>query len=279
MVCIVDSGSTKTDWRLVSPTQTICFVSRGINPSLLTEHTITCQLSEDLPPNVGKDVSALYFYGAGCTNVVTQQKIYNALTVFFPDANIGIDNDLIGAAKACCGDESGIVAILGTGANSGVFDGQKIVHQIPPLGYILGDEGSGAYLGKQLLRAWFYNEMPKHLQSSFAQYMPYSRTEVIEKVYRQNSPNKFLAQLTHFLSRHRDDTFCNNILQQAFSSFCKRHLLKYDSNLPVHFVGSIAKVFEQELVQVLSNHELRTGNILDKPIEQLVNYHLNSSAV
>ena len=224
-----------------------------------------------------QQIKQLYFFGAGCLNAQYCGKIQQALQDCFVNATIAVESDIWGAIKATCGKEAGITCILGTGTNTSVFDGTQIVDNIPSLGYILGDEGSGTHLGKQLIQHYFYRELPNPLHQQFEQQYQLDKNKVIEKVYKQAGANRYLAAFTPFLSAHITHPFISNLVKSSFNEFLERHVLKYtqSSSYPVHFVGSIAHHFKSILEVCAAKKNLQIGKVIQQPINNLANYYGN----
>lgn len=277
MVLIADAGSTKTDWLFVQKNKTITTLkSAGLNPVVITTAEINLRLSkafEDFPKAI--EVEKVHFFGAGCWNEANCTIIRTALQKHFPSAEIEVASDIVGAVRASCGDQAGIVCILGTGSNTCLFDGEQMRSGVPSLGYILGDEGSGMYLGKQLIKHYFYRELPKELHRDFKELYQLDKEELIQKVYREKGANQYLASFVPFLFKHRQHPFIQQLLKQVFTQFIERHILKYKEHrvLPIHFIGSIAFHFKLELSACLTEKELKLGQVLKRPIEALLTYY------
>ena len=220
-------------------------------------------------------ISKISFYGTGCSTPRTVGIIELALEGVFKNAVIEVNHDLFGAARALCGKDAGIACILGTGANSCLFDGEKIIDNIPSVGFMLGDEGSGGYLGKKLVRAYFYGELPEDLTLAFANKYNLSRDEMLLNVYKKPAPNRYLASFSIFLSEHNSHSFIQDFVQKGFQAFLDAMVLKYENveNLPIHFLGSIAVHFQSELEAVLKSNHLELGKIIHNPVDELVNFH------
>ncbi len=279
MILIADAGSTKTDWLFQSKQQEIIrFKSSGLNPVIISASEIDQRLSV-----VFKDFSKIpevekvHFFGAGCWNASSCNIIQNALQKYFPNAAIEVASDILGAVRASCGNQPGIVCILGTGSNTCLFDGEQIQKGVPSLGYILGDEGSGMYLGKQLIKHYFYQELPTDLHKKFTNSYHLDKETLIQKVYKEKGANQYLASFVPFMSIHKQHAFIQDLLKAAFNQFIERHLLKYTECkvLPIHFIGSIAFHFKAELTACLKERKLEVGRILKQPIEALGNYLVN----
>lgn len=276
MRLIADSGATKTDWCCAHQIdETRIFQTQGINPFHQSAEHIRRILEEELLPQMehAADVTHLHFYGAGCTPEKSLL-LKEILETYFPQAEIDVQSDLLGAARSLCGKEKGIACILGTGSNSCQYDGCHITANVSPLGYILGDEGSGAHLGKQLVGDCLKNQMPEKVCTLFLEETGLTPAEIIEKVYRQPQANRFLASLTPFLSAHRDEPSIHALLVMSFVEFFRRNVMQYDYQAAqVHFTGSIAWYFQEEVKQAARILGIRTGQFIKNPIQGLINYH------
>ncbi len=277
MILIADSGSTKTDWRLLQDGQPIQAIRTiGFNPVLTNTAQITKELSKAFTNKIiNQTVNSVYYYGAGCWNKTTCSVVSNALDVIFPTATIDVTNDLLGAARAVCGKEAGVACILGTGANSCLYDGLEIIDNVPALGFIMGDEGSGAYLGKQLLKSYFYRELPKSLSEKLVKEQPISKNIMLEQVYQSKSGNRYLASFAKFIIQEKGHPFIHKLVADAFDDFMERQVKKYDgvANHPIHFIGSIAYFLKDILAERLAANGLALGNIIRQPIDGLVDFH------
>lgn len=278
MILIADSGSTKTDWICISAddtTQPVEAHTVGLNPFHISDDEFRAVLIRDLLPQLGDvKVDNVYFYGSGVRPEV-EARVQGLLREVFPQAEtIEAHSDLLGAARALCGRTWGIACILGTGANSCVYDGKKIVHNTPALGYILGDEGSGAVLGKHLIHDLYTGALSHSMRMKFEQEMGMQLSDIIDRVYRQPQPNRFLASLSEFIHRHLDDEGIRDMIYSTFSDFANMHLSRYGRReLPVSFVGSIAWYYQTQLSLVLQTLGYHVGTILKSPLEGLVTYH------
>lgn len=276
MLLIADSGSTKTDWALAaSPTSVKRLRTQGLNPILESERQIVDSLEKELRPQVDVPVDAIFFYGAGCT-AEKSPTMQRALAKVFPSATtIEAQSDLMGAARALCQHEEGIACILGTGENSCLFDGEKIKKQIPPLGYILGDECSGAMLGRTLINGLYKGWLPRDLRESFEEEYRLTQALVIERVYRQPLVNRFLASLVSFIAKHIDRPELQEMLAQCFRLFLSRNIDPYNrKDLPLNFVGGVAWQFQAQLSEMAQKGGYRLGRILKAPIDSLIEYHI-----
>ena len=287
MYLIADSGSTKTDWCLCNESAILCEIqTQGINPYHQTEEAIEEVLREELLPQLksqelkGKSSRQnIIFYGSGCANANACNRIKEALFKVLGTEEVTIHSDLLGAARALCGHEEGIACVLGTGSNSCLYNGKEIISNIPPLGYILGDEGSSAVLGRRLVGDCLKNQLPEAIREEFLTEYQLTQEIILEKVYRQPLANRFLASLTPFLSKHRDVPEVHKLLVESFTDFFIRNVKQYRRPwLPIHFVGSIANAFSTELKEAAESLGMELGTILQSPMEGLIRYHTDKKA-
>lgn len=285
MFLIADSGSTKTDWCLCNEGTVIANIqTQGINPYHQKEEIIEEVLHKELLPKLTQHPEfnihlQTIFYGAGCANDTACGRVKEAVVKVLGTTDITIHSDLLGAARALCGNEEGIACVLGTGSNSCLYDGKKIIANTPPLGYILGDEGSSAVLGRRLVGDCLKNQLPDTLRDEFFAEYELTQEIILEKVYRQPLANRFLANLTPFLSKHRDVPEVHRLLVESFTDFFVRNVKQYRRPwLPIHFVGSIANVFATELKESAEGLGMELGTVMRSPIEGLINYHTNKDS-
>ncbi|MBI9059120.1 MAG: ATPase [Labilibaculum sp.] len=274
MILIAESGSTKTDWILLGSKGVIKRQQTlGINPYHQNKSSIINIISS---LNQFDSISKIFFYGAGCAVDEKKQIIKDALLEIFPGANCEINSDVLAAARSVCGIEKGIACIIGTGSNSCLYNGKNIEHNVPPLGYILGDEGSGAVMGKKLIADILKNLAPKEIKSAFYKKYELDYGEIINKVYKEEAPSRFLAQFTVFLSENIDSPYVSQLVKNSFREFFERNIKQYDNHdsLPIHFIGSIAFYFKNELQIVAKETGLSLGKIQQSPLEGLIQYHL-----
>lgn len=273
MILIADSGSTKTDWRLVADRGIVdSFTTVGINPSLQSLDEIKQEQHSVLKAFVGKPIVQLDFYGAGCGQLAAQTKITQMFRDLFPDAKTNIASDLLGAAKAVFDNKPGIACILGTGSNSGHYDGKQIIKNVPSLGYLLGDEGSGNQIGKQLLIDFLRGNMPKALSDILKSEIGDDRGIIYHRLYQSPFPNRFLASIVRLVSKdHSDDIYFESILKQEFDRFFVNCISQYavSNETPVGFVGSLAYHFQDTLSAVAAKHSIEITGIIEKPIDEL----------
>ena len=273
MKLIADSGSTKTDWVLADGNDVVGrYQTQGINPFHQSEDDILAILRSELAPSIQQTPSTIQFYGSGVRPEL-EPVIQRLLSTVFPSAAVEAHGDLLGAARAVCGYSSGVACILGTGANSGLYDGRQIVSNTPPLGYILGDEGSGAVLGVRLLNALYKGFLPSSLLSAFETETGLSVADVIARVYRQPLANRFLASLSPFVNRHIDVPEVSQLVVDNFRCFFRRNVVQYNRpDLPVGFVGSIAYYYENQLREAAATEGFTVGVVLKSPMEGLIRY-------
>ena len=275
-ILTADSGSTKTHWIYSSGQDDILEIkTAGINPVRDSQDVVLHVLQHELIPQLPANCEPqhIWFYGAGCIAPFSET-IHTALLSIMPQADIHIDSDLMGAARALCGDRAGVVCILGTGSNCGLYDGCRITEHVPPLGFILGDEGSGAVLGRTLLGAVFKGLLSPRLHEAFLSETGLTQAEVIRRVYREKQPNMFLASMVPFIARHIDENELHEMVLNAMHSFVTRNVLRFRSlHTEVNFVGSIAHVFRRELHEALAREGMQMGLILQNPALQIFRYH------
>jgi len=307
MILIADSGSTKTDWCLTedSGCNLLHFTTQGINPFHQSQREITDLLHKEVLPcldchtahpanhtephstysattpsqsPLSGQIEGIYFYGSGCTTEKSPI-LRSALQETFPQiSTVEVASDLLGAARSLCGHQPGIVCILGTGSNSCYYDGTQIVRNIPPLGYILGDEGSGAALGKRLIGDCLKQQLPEKICSRFLAYCPLSPSEIIDKVYRRPMPNRFLAECSRFLYANRQEESIHRLLTECFSDFIRRNVLSYPDG-SLFFTGSIACYYAEELKEVTQSFGLSIADIQQRPMEGLIRFHSKKQEV
>jgi glucosamine kinase len=275
---IADSGATKTSWCLTGGAgKPVVFFTQGINPYFFTADQITSVLKKELPVDLNdKEIAAVHFYGSGCGEKDNRLLVEKSIREAIPVAKtINVETDLLAAARALCGHETGVAGILGTGCNSCVYDGQKIIKNNPSPGFILGDEGSGAYLGKKVVQYFIYNTFDEELIHKFKLKFKTSYAEILQRVYKSPLPNRYLASFAPFLSENRGHYMIENIIEDGISDFFFTHLYKYAETWthPLHFTGSIAWHFKDVVQDLCHSFELQLGRVLQSPIDGLVEYH------
>lgn len=276
MILIADSGSTKTDWVLHNGTDIVARVkTQGLNPTQQSAEDIYGILLAELAGQIKTDApETIYFYGAGCAYETANNRMSRALEKFFTTKNIHIHSDLLAAARALCGHEEGIACILGTGSNSCLFDGEKIIDNTPSLGYILGDEGSGAHLGRQLVSDCIKKQLPTELREKFMKQYNLDVAGILERVYRSPLPNRWLASFTPFLSENRKNAHIHALLKHCFTQFFQRNTMVYRRSwLPIHIIGGVGMNFANEIKETAESLGLSIGNIVESPMKGLIEYH------
>lgn len=277
MIAIADSGSTKTEWCLVDERGRIhsrCFTP-GMNPYFQSEGNMAETVRQVLYPQwEGYSVDAVYFYGAGCAFPEKNALVEKAIRSCWP-VPVEVNSDLMAAARALCGTETGIACILGTGANSCLYDGREVKEQVSPLGFILGDEGSGAVLGRTLVGDCLKRQLPDSLCREFMETYRLTPASVLEHVYKMPFPNRYLAGFVPFLKEHLDAEPVYRLVYRGFEDFIRRNVMQYTGydRHPVHFAGSVAFGFRQVLRQVIGQYGLSPGKIEKAPMDGLVAYH------
>ena len=276
MIIIADSGGSKIDWRMLSASGKIEQANcAGFNPYYQPIEDLKKGIREVLLPLIKEEVTKIFFYGTGVSSEKNQEVIKSTFLEFFHQAKIEVGWDLLAAARALCGDEPGIACILGTGSNSCLYDGKEIVDIVANMGWILADEGSGTYMGKRLIVDYYRNKMPATLAQQFRTRFPWSREEVLAKVYQDEKPGAFLASFAKFIFQHLKEPYCYQLVYSSFSDFYENTVMKYENyqSLKIHFTGSVAFYFSDVLRQVANDKGLTVKNILEGPIAGLALYH------
>ncbi|MDR1673141.1 MAG: ATPase [Bacteroidales bacterium] len=279
MMLIADSGSTKTSWCLTHDDGSCdTCVTSGINPFHIGQNEIVRLLNAEFSINK-TDVTKICFYGAGCASEQQQQILKKSLAAYFGNVVSQVYSDLLAAAHALCGWSQGIACILGTGSNSCVYDGQAIMRHVSPLGFILGDEGSGADLGKRLLNGIFKQQFATSVHDAFFAAHPQSVTEMLEHVYRKPFPSRYLAQYVPFIAAHIGFPDMAELVRDSFLDFFGKNVMLYPEakHLPVHFTGGVAFIFGEQLRKAANSLGLTVGNIIRDPMPALIEYHRNAA--
>lgn len=278
MLLIVDSGSTKTDWRVLKDDKIILdYQTEGINPYLQDMTQITGIIEDGEIEEIRDKVVEIAFYGAGCAREDKKQQVKTALQDVFTIAHISVYSDMFGAARGLAGFNSGIVCVLGTGSNACEYDGSEIVENSISLGYLLGDEGSGVFLGRQLLQQYLYGRLPESLKIRFeAKYTGISKEVILDKLYTQYMPNRYMASFSEFVKENEEHPFVYGMLYESFYKFLQYHVLpfKNSSNLKINFVGSIAFNYMAILEKVTLESGLSFGKVKKSPLEGLTAFHM-----
>ncbi|CAI9429175.1 BadF/BadG/BcrA/BcrD ATPase family [Candidatus Ornithobacterium hominis] len=279
MIAIIDSGSTKSDWVILDESngkeieraKTI-----GFNPFFIKEEDILKELKKNKELTALKDkINKIYFYGAGVHNQYFSKVVKKPFDEFFSKSTNLIDHDMKAAAYAAYNGKPAIVCILGTGSNSCYFDGETIKEETPALSYVLGDEGSGNHIGRQLIRAYFCGKFPTHLRRTFKERYNLTEKDIEEKVYNNQFANAYLASFSVFASDHKYEPFIQELVFNCLEEFFLYHVMPYKekADAEINFIGSIAHYYESTLKSVANKYNLHVGNIVKKPIDDLVKYH------
>jgi len=275
MIIIVESGSTKSDWVLLNGSKQTTFKTIGLNPYFHTEIDVENAILENKDlASYKNDVEQIKFFGAGCSaphlNAVIQRGIQNV----FKKAEVSIDHDLMACAYATYNGAPAISCILGTGSNSCYFDGEKVYEEVPALGYILGDEGSGSYFGKKLIADFMYKKLPKVMADKLRE-EGWNKDRLVDLIYRKSHANVFLASFMPTIVAFKDEPYVKDMVKKGFAHFVENHVMCFENyaTTQVHFVGSVAHYFADILAEVLSEKEISLGNIVRRPIDGLIAYH------
>ncbi|MBN1387383.1 MAG: ATPase [Bacteroidales bacterium] len=278
MIIIADSGSTNTNWIISDDRSVIEKVkTEGLNPNFSSSDHISSVVKENILPLVHDSENIrIYFYGSGCSGNYLCNKVKEAIRKIFRNADIEVNSDLLGSARALLGRDEGIACILGTGSNSCLYDGEKITANISPLGFILGDEGSGAYLGKRLLADHLKGIMPPGVSELFSSKYDTHKDLVIEKVYRGEFPSKYIASFVVFLKDNISNPYCSELVEDSFRDFINRNIKFYERYdiLTISFTGSIAWHFDSILRKVMKSYDLNMGEIIKEPADKIMEFHL-----
>lgn len=280
MKLIVDSGSTKADWIAIDENGKVLFTTQtlGLNPEILEGDEILERINDrfDISQNK-KNATHLFFYGAGCGTDRMKIELSQVFQNYFPNAIISVHEDTYAAVFATTPKgEQAIVSILGTGSNCSYFDGKELHQKVQSLGYIVMDDCSGNVFGKELIRKYYFNKMPKHLAVEFEKEYNLDPDFIKSKLYKEPNPNAYLATFAKFLIQHKEEDFCKKIIFKGMKSFVKNYIRQYDNckEVPVHFVGSIAFYLKEELQTTFEKYEMQLGNVLRRPIDGLIAYHV-----
>ncbi|HMO60613.1 MAG TPA: N-acetylglucosamine kinase [Ferruginibacter sp.] len=273
---IGDSGSTKAEWCLLDAGKKKKIITQGISPYFLGQAQVQAIIENELLPKIKNSMPVeIYYYGTGCSNPANRLMIKKVLERIFTGAMVEVENDLLGAARALCGTQKGIACILGTGSNSCYYNGKKIIKNSPGLGFILGDEGSGAHLGIKTLQYYLYNTFDPDLMERFAAKYNTSAPEILESVYKKPLPNRYLAKYVQFLVENRGHYMVENIIEDSFNDFFFNHVYKYKESwsMPINFIGSVAYGFRDVLKDLCQSYELQLGKVIKNPMDGLLQYH------
>lgn len=276
MILVADSGSSNSDWMLNLPdSKPLSFRTKGLNPFFVNEKEIA-RVMKEVPEILpyANEIHEVHFFGAGCVTPDRREIVSNALTEIFPTAFISVESDLLGSAYATCGNKKGYVCTLGTGSDIGFFDGNYLKASVHGIGYVLGDEGSGAWFGKYLITSFLYGNMPKDLADKFAEKYRLTKDMVIKNVYQRDRPNAYLASFAEFMGENRLHPFVDSLLRNGFDEFIRTNVMTYPDywDYDVNFVGAIGYHFDLQLREVCDVLGVKVGAILESPIDKLFNF-------
>jgi len=278
MILIADSGSTKTEWALIENNNIkLEFKTIGLNPVFVSSNDVIAELNKTDVIKYSKNIKTIYFYGAGCSSESRKKIILLSLNKLFKNSEIIIESDLLGAAISEFGTKEGIIGILGTGSNTGVYKNGEITENISSLGYILGDEGSGAVIGKAFIKLLLDNELPKDIENKFSNSFSLSLDAIITKIYKEPFPNRFLASFMPFISENRNNDTINNMLYNSFTEFFDKTILKYNNYQHKEFklIGSVSFYFTDIIKDICISKGIRLTSISKAPLKGLIKYYSN----
>lgn len=280
MILIADSGSTKTDWSLITPNEIKRFQTIGLNPYHINTDEIISELQLNLVPNIDNQaIKKTFFYGAGCSLDSKKDTIYNALNQIFPNTTISIWHDLLAACRGLHPEGNGMTGILGTGSNVCIYEKGRITKGINSLGYILGDEGGGVYMGKLCIKSWLQNKMPSELAQDFSESYQLQTADILDSIYKKAQPNRYLAQFSKFLKKHEKHPFSQKLIMQNFDDWFENQVKSLE-NYECHSlscIGSIAENFKPQLIESANKHGIVINTIEKGPMDGLIQYHLQTS--
>jgi len=275
-ILIADSGATKTEWCLKRDDRTVTYHTEGLNPYYHTIESIKRVVENSLKSKLNaEELEGIYFYGAGCDSEEKNQIVEEALRTIFSETPVNVYHDLLGAARACFMHEAGIACILGTGSNSCLYDGTKIIEHIPSLAFVLGDEGSAGYFGKKLINKYFRKEIPDDLREDLENNYNMSLDYITSGLYDGSQKSRFIASYGAFLGEHANHPFIKEMLHEGFENFITRIVLKYTNatDYEVRFVGSVAYAYRKLITEILEENGLEAGLFIRKPMKRLVEFH------
>lgn len=274
-ILIADSGFTKTDWRLIQKDGSIEQArTAGINPYYQSEEEML-RVIKDLHAQIPDKIDEIFYYGTGCSSGVNRKKIADLLAKYYPTAIIDVNHDLLAAARSLCGEKPGIACIIGTGTNSCFYDGDKITHNVPSLGWAIADEGGGTYLGKMLVTDYYRKDMPAHLRETFKETFGLTKDKFLTHIYQEPMPGRFLASFAKFIGQHIAEPYMHQLVATGFETFITKNVMKYEGfdQVPVHFTGSVAYYFSGILRDVAQSKGITVGVISEYPIAGLTLFH------
>lgn len=274
MILIADSGSTKTDWRLLNKDKIQSFESKGINPTLISEELVK-EIIQETFKNFSLPIAQLFFYGAGCSSDSRKNLVKIALQKVFPNAEIYVEHDLLGSARASCGLQEGLAGIIGTGSNCCVYNGTEITKSIPSGGFYMSDEGGGVNLGRRLLKAFIEEYLPLDLMEAFENRYQLEVDDILQRLYKQPFPNRYMASFSQFVYHHKEHPFVSSLILEEFRSFFDNKVIRFEEakSLPLSLVGSVAFYYHEFVKSVAQEKGVTIGTILEKPISGIALYH------
>jgi glucosamine kinase len=280
MILVADSGSTKTDWRLIDNESIKQFSCIGLNPDFVDSEKVKNVLGDTFSQIDSSSVLEIHFYGSGCSSESRNVIIELGLKEVFPHSDIFVYHDLLGAARAACGKRQGIAGILGTGSNCCLFDGVEVVQQFKSGGFIISDEGGGVDIGKRVLKSFIEGRMPEELNERFLKRYKTTVDVILENLYKKPHPNKYLASFSRFAFHNKENPFISEILENSFSAYFQKMVTRFDQyeTIPLNLVGSIAFYYQELIRKVAQNFGVQVGTILEKPISGLALYHSSLGA-
>jgi len=276
MILIADSGSSKTDWALIDEKGVGQMLkSVGLNPDFHSESSILEEIKA-FSSRLMASPKVIYFYGSGASSEARQAPLKNAFDLCFPDASSFIDHDLLGAARASLGDQAGLACILGTGSNCAAYDGKYIIKEYRSGGYILSDEGGGVYMGKLLLKAFIEDQLEPDLKKLFQSEFKLSIDQILQKIYKESMPNRFIASFSEFIAKHQSHPQLQDIIRANFDAFFNQKVLRFEEfkDLPIGLVGSVANHFKGQLQYAVDKFDCKLKKVVAKPIDELAKYHM-----
>lgn len=280
MILVADSGSTNTDWAIIEKDKiTSTFTTKGFSPYFTKSDEIPTELKKKIPSYIQLEgINEVLFYGSGCSSTQMNNIIHEGLRQFFRFSSIKIESDLLAAARALFFKESGIVLILGTGSNTCIYDGSTIIENVPSLGYVLGDEGGGGYLGKLFITNLLYNNIPKEIHEDFRLKYNLTHSDILYKIYKEPNPNRFLASFCDFVLKHNQNSTIDKIIKKSFTDLFLNHITKYESyqNYKIRVTGSVGFYFREQLKEVAKDFNIHIDLIERNPIIRLAQYHINN---
>ncbi len=280
MILIADSGSTKTDWALIDKVgQTKRFETVGFNPYFVPAEEMSKILDKFLVPFINnKSVEEVFYYGSGCSTKNKCFIVEEALDRVFPNAKMEVEHDLLGAARGLFGKQKGIACILGTGSNSCLYDGEKIIENVPSLGYLFGDEGSGAHIGKIFIREYLRGKLPKVIKTAFDEQYNLNLENILDAVYNQAWPNRFLASFMEFIAGYKENKYVHNLVHSSFRKFFGEQITKYTdyNKVSMATVGSVGYYFKEIIREVAGSYHVKLKTVKKDPIHGLIKFHFTS---